>query len=462
MALVLLGLNHRSAPIGVREKLSVGAGELRDVLKRLAAAPGVSECWMLSTCNRVELLAQVSEEAAPGSLERFLEERSGAPREELGPHLYRLEAAEAVAHLFRVASGLDSLVVGEPQILGQAKEAYAAAREAATLGRELDPLLQRTFAVAKRVRSETGIGRSSVSVARAAVELAEQIFGDLQGRSILLVGTGKMAELATRHLVSRGVGKTVVASRTLSHAVAFAERVGGEAIPAERMPEALERVDIVIGSTAAPHPVILRSHVETAMLARRRRRLFLIDIAVPRDVEPSVDEIDDVYLYNIDDLQSVVETNRTAREGEARAGESIIRDEVAAWKRRSGGSAAGGTITALLARAERVRADELQRARARLGPLSPRQEEQVEALARNLVAKLIHGPVSSLRRHMEEGGDPRLLEFARQLFEAEGATPAPETRDDPDVAGGERTGTDVESAPASNGTDAGDRRKAGE
>ncbi len=417
--LVLVGLSHRTAPLAVRERLAVSPRDLPALLARLRARPGITECWVLSTCNRVEFLAAASEGgdgAAAESLERFVSAESGVAAENLRPHLYRHAGREAIAHLFRVASGLDSLVLGEPQILGQTKEAYHEARTAGTMGPVLDPLFQRTFSVAKRIRSETGIGRHSVSVASAAVDLALQIFGDLRGRSFLILGTGKMASLAGKALRSRGVSGALVATRQPEAAAAFAAGLGGTAIGMPAMPGALASVDIVIGSTAAPHPVLLRDHVEAALQTRRGRPLFLIDIAVPRDIEPEAGALDDVYLYTIDDLRSVVEGHRGARQGESEAAERIVFAETEEWAARERGAAAGVAIAELVAAAESLRREEMRRFRTRAGPLDPVREEQVEALSRSLVNKLLHNPITMLRRGERVTEDLPLAGALRTLF----------------------------------------------
>jgi glutamyl-tRNA reductase len=416
--LVLFGVNHSSAPVALREKIAIQAGHLPASLQELAQAVGVEECYILSTCNRVELVARTGGRTSDHCpLERFLAGKFGIEESELKTFAYRLEERATITHLFRVASGLDSMILGEPQILGQVKEAYLAARGAGTLGSLLEPLMQRTFSVAKKVRTETGIARNAVSVATAAVEMAQQIFGDLADGSVLLLGVGKMAELAARHLVGNGVSHVVVSSRNFSHAVEMAEKFGGAAVGFDEFAGALTKADVVISSTAAPHAVIRRDMVEGVMKARRGRPLFLIDIAVPRDIQPEVNEIDNVYLYNIDDLQAVVDANREGRRREAEAAEEIVERESNAFIRRMRTAELGPTIAALRRRAEQIREGEIQRIRGRLGPLAPGQEEQIEALTRGLVNKLLHHPIQEIKRSVQERGEGGATDLARRLFD---------------------------------------------
>ena len=442
MGLVLVGISYRTAPVELRERLAIPASELPGLLKSLAGTARLEECLVLSTCNRVEVLARTpgeglgprksngaggpAEAAAAsglGAIEAFLAARFDVDPSTLGTHCYRLGEREAVAHLFRVASGLDSMVLGEPQILGQVKTAYGVAREAGTLGPELESLLQRTFSVAKRVRTETAIARSPVSIASAAVEMACQIFGELSGHSVLLLGVGKMSQLAAQHLQAHGASPVLVATRTVAHAVEMAERIGGEPIPFEAVPDALGRVDIVLASTGAPHAVIRREHVERAMPLRRNRPLFFIDIAVPRDVEATVNALENVFLYDIDDLLEVVETNRASRQHEATAAEALVAQECDLFLRRRREAGAGPMIAAILQRAEEIRSAEVQRLRGRMGPLTERQEEQIESLTRSLISKMLHRPIREIKKAVEERGDFEAAEMARRLFDAAESRP---------------------------------------
>jgi len=456
MGLVLLGVSHRTAPVEVREKLAIPPAELPDLLKSLASAARLEECYVLSTCNRVEVLARTSGEPAKGlpgnghagsaasassaavsAIETFLAGRFGVAPAELEEHCYRLGEREAVKHLFRVASGLDSMVLGEPQILGQVKSAYAVARDAGTLGPELEALFQRAFSAAKRVRTETAIARSSVSIASAAVEMACQIFGELPGHPVLLLGVGKMSQLAAQHLQAHGAAPVLVATRTMAHAVEMAERIGGEPIPFEEVHAALGRVDIVLASTAAPHPVVRRGDVEAAMRVRRNRPLFLIDIAVPRDVEPEVNRIENVFLYNIDDLHEVVEQHRANRQQEARAAEAIVHQECEGFLRRRREAGAGPVIAAILRRAEDIRAAEVRRSRGRMGPLTDKQEEQIESLTRSLINKMLHRPIQEIKKAVEERGDIEAAEMARRLFDVSEASEEEDREDQSRESSGE-------------------------
>ncbi len=302
MTLTLIGVNHKTAPIELRERIAISREELPDTTRALAAVPGVAECMIVSTCNRVEILAAVESPAI--DVTSFLHRHFGLDPALLAPHLYEHRDQEAVRHLFRVAASLDSMVVGEPQILGQVKEAFAVARAAGTVGGQLEHLLQSTFAAAKRVRTETEIGSNSVSIASVAVELARKIFGSLQGRTVFLVGAGKMSELAARHLVQQGAGAILVTNRTLERARRMAEAFAGQVIPFEELYEAASQADIVISSTGASHPIFRREHGQAFLHRRRNRPMFFIDIAVPRDVDPLMGNLEGIFVYDIDDLQA--------------------------------------------------------------------------------------------------------------------------------------------------------------
>src|SRR5437899_6706316 len=328
----LIGVNHNSAPIEVRERLAIPESRLPDAMRRLAEHPGVDEGLILCTCNRVEVLAQTKNGAA--DLRRFLREYFQLDPAQYEPHLYEYRESEAVRHLFRVAASLDSMVVGEPQILGQVKEAYATARAVGAVHSQLDLLLTRPFAVAKRVRTETAVGSSSVSVASVAVELAEKIFGSLKGKQVCLVGAGKMSELAARHLLARGAGPIFVANRTYDRAQALAERFGGRAIRFDQLYQHCEQADIVITSTGSPVAIFRREHGEKFLSRRKNRPMFFIDIAVPRDVDPEMNKLDGIFVYDIDDLQDAVATHVSGRKQEAQTAEKIIDAEVERFQAR--------------------------------------------------------------------------------------------------------------------------------
>jgi glutamyl-tRNA reductase len=407
MSLVLLGINHNTAPIEVRERLAIPAGRLADAMRTLLHQPGIREGLILSTCNRVEIVT-LQDDASPtennkADLLRFLHEYFSVPPQTLQPHLYEFREREAVRHLFRVASSLDSMVVGEPQILGQVKESYTIAREVGAVSSQLDPLLQRAFTVAKKVRNETQIGSSSVSIASVAVDLARNIFGSLQGKTVLLVGAGKMSELAARHLIQQGAANILVANRTQSRAEKIAAQFSGptvrtEAISFDDLYAQAPRADIVITSTGAPQKLFGRSHGQHFLQQRRNRPMFFIDIAVPRDVDPGMNEVEGCFVYDIDDLQQVAATNLADRSREAAAAETIVSNEVEKYQQRLQSRDAVPAILALQQNAEAIREAELARSAKRLAALTPEQREAVEALTRSLTAKLLHPQLVALRR----------------------------------------------------------------
>jgi glutamyl-tRNA reductase len=396
--LVLLGVNHNTAPIEVRERLAIPVERLADATRTLLHQPGIHEGLILSTCNRVELLTLQDIDAAAPDLPRFLHEYFAVPTATLTPHLYEFREREAVRHLFRVASSLDSMVVGEPQILGQVKESYSIAREVGAVQSSLEPLLQRTFTVAKKIRSETQIGSSSVSIASVAVDLARKIFGSLQGKTILLVGAGKMSELAARHLIQQGAATLLVANRTLARAEKLAEEFNGTVIPFDELYAQADRADIVITSTGSPQKLFSKSHGQHFLQRRRNRPMFFIDIAVPRDVDPLMNEVEGCFVYDIDDLQQVAQSNLADRSREAAAAETIVTREVEKYHERQQSRDAVPAILALQHAAETIRESELQRAAAKLTGLTPAQQAAVEALTRSLTAKLLHPQLTALRK----------------------------------------------------------------
>lgn len=395
--LVLLGINHNTAPIEVRERLAIPANRLADATRTLLHQPGVHEGLILSTCNRVELLTlQETDNGAP-DLPRFLHEYFSVPTATLTPHLYEFREREAVRHLFRVASSLDSMVVGEPQILGQVKQSYSIAREVGAVQSNLEPLLQRTFTVAKKIRSETQIGSNSVSIASVAVDLARKIFGSLEGKTVLLVGAGKMSELAARHLIQQGASTLLVVNRTLARAEKLAEEFHGSVIPFAELYAQADRADIVITSTGSSQHLFGRSHGEHFLQRRRNRPMFFIDIAVPRDVDPDMNEVEGCFVYDIDDLQQVAQAHLADRSREAEAAETIVAREVQKYHERLQSRDAVPAILALQQTAEAIREAELVRAQAKLADLTPAQQAAVEALTRSLTAKLLHPQLTALR-----------------------------------------------------------------
>ena len=406
MTLALVGVNYKTAPIALRERIAISRDELPETTRALAAVGGVMECMIVSTCNRVELLAAV--ESPETDLTGFLHRHFGLDRALLEPHIYQERDRDAVRHLFRVAASLDSMVVGEPQILGQVKEAFAVARAAGTIAGQLEHLLQSTFAAAKKVRSETEIGSSSVSIASVAVDLAKKIFGSLQGRTVFLVGAGKMSELAARHLVQQGAGAILVSNRTQERANRMAEQFKGRVIPYEQLYEAASDADIVISSTGAPHPIFRREHGQAFMQRRRNRPMFFIDIAVPRDVDPEMGKLEGIFVYDIDDLQTVAAAHLAERSRVASDAETLIAGEVERFQQKQRTVNVAPVIVALQRQAEEIRQAELRRVQARLGGLSIEQIAAVEALTRGLVNKFLHPPMQALKQAAREGDQMRL------------------------------------------------------
>jgi len=406
MTLALIGVNHKTAPIELRERIAISREELPEVTRALAAVPGVAECMIVSTCNRVEILTAIESPAI--DLSRFLQEHFGLDPSLLKAHLYEHRDQEAVRHLFRVAASLDSMVVGEPQILGQVKEAFAVARAAGTVGVQLEHLLQSAFAAAKRVRSETEIGSNSVSIASVAVDLARKIFGSLQGRTVFLVGAGKMSELAARHLVQQGAGAILVTNRTRERAQRMADQFKGRVIPFEQLHEAASEADIVITSTGAPHPIFRREHGLVFLHKRRNRPMFFIDIAVPRDVDPAMNKLEGIFVYDIDDLQSVAASHLAERSREASQAEVLIAGEVERFHQRQRTVNVAPAIVALQRQAEELRQAELRRIQARLGSLTAEQIAAIEALTRGLVNKFLHPPMQALKQAARENDSARM------------------------------------------------------
>jgi glutamyl-tRNA reductase len=414
--IVIVGVSHRTAPLEVRETLAFPRDLLPDTLSRLRREAGLAEAMVLSTCNRVEVYGRVTEPGTVEALAAFLAASHGKGLDEIAPYLYRVEGEDAIRHAFRVAASLDSLVIGEPQILGQVKEAYQVAEAAQSLGSALNALRNRSLAAAKRARTETGIGHNAVSVSYVAVELARKIFGELKDRRVLLVGAGKMTELAAKHLVRSGARATVVGGRTFEKAEELAAALGGRAAPLESLRLELVGADIVISGTGAPGLVIRREDVDYARSARRHRPLFLIDIAVPRDIEPSAGALEGVFLYDLDDLRSVAEANLRERRKEAAAAEAIVEQEVReflAWQKSLD---AVPLLVALRRRAEEIRADETARARKRLGPLTPEQDAALDAATSAIVNKLLHPPTAVLKELARNGHAPDHLDLIRRLL----------------------------------------------
>jgi glutamyl-tRNA reductase len=396
MHLLLIGVSHRTAPVDLRERVDFQARGVDAALQGLATRAAVRESAVLSTCNRAELYAACDDlEAARGDLLRFLTDFHGVDRERLEPHLYERIDLDAARHLFRVAAGLDSLVVGEPQILGQVKDAHTAASTAKTSGPVLNRLFHFSFGAGKRVRTETALGSGAVSVSFAAVALARKIFGDLKGRTVLVAGAGEMGKLTAQHMKSQGVHRITIVSRTMAHAARTAEAIGGaSAAPWADLDAALGATDIVITATGAAAPILTKARVESVMRGRRNRPLFIIDIAVPRDVEPAAGEIEQVFLYNIDDLQAAIQENIARRASEVARAETIVAEELerfSGWLRSRG---AVPTVVALRQRFEEIRKAELQRLDYRL---TPEARARVDEVTRLIVEKLLLTPTEQLK-----------------------------------------------------------------
>lgn len=412
MSLLVLGLNHRTAPIEVRERIVFDAERLPRALAALAALPGLAEALVVSTCNRTELYC-VGAPASP--LADWLVAESGGDAA-LADCLYRIEGPEAVRHLFSVAAGLDSLILGEPQILGQLKDAYRAAQSAGTTGAELNRLFQTTFAVAKRIRTETAIGASAVSVASAGMQLARRVFAGFERHTALLVGAGEMIELTARHLHAQGIGRLIIANRSTDRAERIAEGLPASVIRLDALPAHLAQADIVVSSTARPGHVIALADVKAALEERRRRPMFMLDLAVPRDVEPAVAALEDVYLYTIDDLRQVVDENVKAREAEAAVARRLIDEDVAAFMAGLKVRDAVPAIRELRSQGEALRDAALAEARRLLAAGHP-PDQVLEKLAATLTNRLLHAPSAALRE-AAESGDTALAEAAARLFRA--------------------------------------------
>lgn len=396
--LLLVGVSHRTAPVELRERLDFSARGVHSALAALAATAPNLEAAILSTCNRVEVYVGCRDvDLARRQVEQFISGFHGIGVPELVPHLYLKSGADAARHLFRVAAGLDSLVVGEPQVLGQVKEAYSLAAELRCTGPLLNKLFPSAFAAAKRVRSETALSEGAVSVSYAAVTLARKIFGDLSARTVLVLGAGEMGKLTAIHMRSQGIQQLVIMSRTAAHAEALAQTMQGTTMPWEKLGTALKESDIVISATGASAHILSRSQIQQAMKARRQRPLFIIDIAVPRDVEPSAGDLEQVFLYNIDDLQAVVQENLSRRAAETSQAEGIVSEEVARFVGWFHSRGAVPAVVALRQHFEAIRQSELRRLQPKLAALSPDARSRVEEITRLIVEKLLITPTEQLK-----------------------------------------------------------------
>jgi len=429
MDLIVIGLNHKTASIDLRERMAFAEDQMETALHQVKSLPSLKESMILSTCNRVEIYAAVREtEKAVFDLKHFLSQYHGLPLKEFEKNLYSFTGEGAVKHIFRVASSLDSMVVGEPQILGQIKSAYEMAVESKTSGIILHRLLHRAFHVAKRVRTETKIGDSAVSVSSVAIELARKIFETLEKKTVLLIGAGEMCELAARHLVSGGVEKVLVTNRTYERAASLAQEFKGEAIPFGEMNQGLKRVDIVISATDSSRYLIRHDQMAKVIKERKHQPIFFIDIADPRNIEPSVGDIENVYLYNIDDLKKVADENIKDRGKEAQKAEAIVQEEVIKFVNWYHSLEVTPTIVALRKKFEEIGKKELEKTLSLHPNLSDKEKKSLEALTSAILNKILHTPSTLLKQSNEEAMADLYLDTLRTLFQL--PEPSPESFDE--------------------------------
>ncbi len=419
MGIIVVGLSHKTAPIEVREKLNFPEATLPDALRKLMTYEGIRESLIVSTCNRVEIYAFVHESVSGiDRIKQFVSDYHSLSREALEQSLYVYPDAQGVRHTFRVASSLDSMVVGEAQILGQLKDAFDIALKTKTTSTILNKLIKKAISVAKRVRTETKLAEGAVSISSAAVELAKKIFGDLEGKTVMLLGAGEMAELAAQHLLGNGVKNIMVANRTFERAEELAKEFKGDAIRFEHFPDALVMVDILICATGAPNYVVKPDMVTRALKERRHKPIFLIDISNPRNIDPEVDKADNVYLYDIDDLQSKVDVNAEGRAREAERAEKIVTLEVETYLQWERALDAVPTIVDLREKVEEIRRRELDKTLGSLNGISEDQRRAVEAMSEAIINKLLHAPLVVLKQAASAGdnGDNSTIAIARRLF----------------------------------------------
>ncbi len=416
--IILIGLNHKTAPVEVRECLAFNGDETQIALKELLSQPSINEAILISTCNRIEVLLTADESPkAVEAAKTFVSGFKNVPVADFESSLYLYNGDEAVRHLFRVASSLDSMMVGEPQILGQIKEAYRTATTIKSSGVVLNRLLHKTFFVAKRVRSETGIGDHAVSISYAAIELGKKIFGSLENKEVLLIGAGEMAELAVEHLLRNRSGRITVANRTFERGVELARRFRGSAARFEEISDVLSRVDIIISSTGSPDYVVRRDQIKPLMRKRRNRPLFFIDIAVPRDIDPAINRISNVYVYDIDDLKGVVDDNIEDRNQEAIKAERIIDEAVIRFNQWHASLEVVPTIIDIRKKSDELMQAELAKTINALSPMPEKNRQAIENMARALVNKLLHAPTQFLKQNGCHGDKAASLDLARKLFD---------------------------------------------
>ena len=415
--IILIGLNHKTAPVDIRECLAFSQDETRDALSDLRKIDAVDEAMLFSTCNRVELLIAAREnQSAVDEAKRFLSRYKQMPLDRFESTLYLHQGEDAVRHVFRVAASLDSMMLGEPQILGQIKAAYRTATEEKTSGVILNRLLHKTFFVAKRVRSETGIGDHAVSISYAAIELGRKIFGDLQGRQALLIGAGEMAELAVEHLIRHRSGHIFVANRTFERGMELAAAYKGTAIRFEEIPDYLRQVDIIISSTGAKEYILQKAHVKAVMRGRRNRPIFFIDIAVPRDIDPAINALNNAYVYDIDDLKGVVDENIEDRNKEALKADRIIDEAVINFRQWFQELGVVPTIKALRLKMQSVAKEEVRKTLQQMDHLSTRDQQAIERMTESLINKVLHEPTRYLKSNGCQKDRAASLDIARKLF----------------------------------------------
>ncbi len=431
MNFLIVGLNHKSAPIEIREKLSFPSETIQEPLTKLCSLKAINEGVILSTCNRVEVMG-VTNDVDKGlwQIKSFLSNFHGISMPELDPHLYTYSCEEAVRHIFRVACSLDSMVVGEPQILGQVKEAFGYATEYGTSGVIINKLFHKAFNVAKRVRTETKISSNAVSISYAAVELAKKIFGELKGKSVMLIGAGEMGELAARHLVNNGIKEIFIANRTFERAVNMAKDFNGTPVMLREIVHYLKRVDIIITSTASRDFIITPEMVKEAMRERRNSPAFFIDIAVPRNIDPKVNKVSNVYLFDVDSLQNVVAANLKEREKEARYAEKIVMEELEGFCQWVSSLNVVPTIKALRERFEEIRKQEVEKTLPRLKNITEKEKKSLEAMTSAIINKILHHPVTHLKKEHDSAEGDLYVEATRKLFNLNDKDENPEIFED--------------------------------
>jgi glutamyl-tRNA reductase len=420
MNIVVVGLSHKTAAVEIREKLAFSPTQMEKPLSALVALDGITEGVIVSTCNRVEVYVTTKDIAGGiARVKRFLSDYHNFPLETLEQHIYAIHGEDAIRHVFRVASSLDSMVVGEPQILGQIKTSYGYAAEYKSSGIILNRFLHKAFSVAKRVRTETKIASSAVSVAFAAVELAKKIFNDLSDKTVMLIGAGEMCELAAKHFLNSGVRGLMVTNRTFERAEKLADEFEGKAVRFDDLFDQLHKADIILSSTGAPHTIIGAGDLEAVMRRRRQKPMFFIDIAIPRDIDPAVNNVENVYLFTVDDLQEVVASNLQQRSEEAKKAEAIVNEEIGQFFKWLSSLDVTPTIVALRSKFDEIRRAELEKTLANWKELPPDGQKRLEALTNAIMNKLLHPPTSLIKKAGQGGRTDLYVDAVRALFELE-------------------------------------------